>query len=125
MPDREKVIKGLEYCMGGCQVSCFKCPYRDPGEVPPDCLDNCTILQDAVDLLKESASGWTSVKDRMPENETIVVALVQYEVGWYHMLAWHDKRGWHSSAEEFQESDGDYVTHWMPLPEPPNGGQTK
>lgn len=53
MPDREKVIKGLEYCMGGCQVSCFKCPYRDIGEIPPDCLDNCRILQDAVELLKE------------------------------------------------------------------------
>lgn len=69
--------------------------------------------------------GWISVKDRMPENETIVVALVQYEVGWYHMLAWHDKRGWHSSAEEFQESDGVYVTHWMPLPEPPQEGKAE
>lgn len=53
MPDREKVIKGLEYCMGGCQVSCFKCPYREIGHQPPDCLDNCMILQDAVELLKE------------------------------------------------------------------------
>lgn len=56
MPDREKVIKGLEYCMGGCQVSCFKCPYREIGHQPPDCLDNCMILQDAVELLKENES---------------------------------------------------------------------
>lgn len=53
MVDRVKVIKGLEYCMGGCQVSCSYCPYRDIGDEPPDCLDNCRILHDALELLKE------------------------------------------------------------------------
>ena len=89
MTDREKVIKGLEYCMGGCQVSCFNCPYRDPGEVPPDCLDNCRILQDAMELLKEQPQ-WISVKDRMPPNDDTKVMTY-----------------------------GNPVTHWMPLPEPP------
>lgn len=52
-PDVKRVIAGLEYCMGGCQVSCFDCPYREIGQPPPDCLDNCGILKDAVELLKE------------------------------------------------------------------------
>lgn len=65
--------------------------------------------------------GWISVKDRMPQDETEVVILVQHRIGWYRALAWHDEFGWHSSAEEFVdgESESDYVTHWMPLPEPP------
>lgn len=45
MPDREKVMRGLEYCMVlGCDA---KCPYlKEPG---------CTrvLLQDALALLKE------------------------------------------------------------------------
>ena len=67
----------------------------------------------------QTVGGWISVKDRLPEKETLVLALVQYEVGWYRMLAWRDKKGWASSQEEFSEHDGDFVTHWMPLPELP------
>lgn len=52
-PDVKRVIAGLEYCMGGCQVSCFDCPYREIGQPSPDCLDNCGILNDVVELLKE------------------------------------------------------------------------
>lgn len=52
-PDVERVIAGLEYCMGGCQVSCFDCPYREIGQPSPDCLDNCGILNDAIELLKK------------------------------------------------------------------------
>lgn len=52
-PDVKRVIAGLEYCMGGCQVSCFDCPYREIGQPSPDCLDNCGILKDVVELLKE------------------------------------------------------------------------
>ena len=63
--------------------------------------------------------GWISVKDRLPEDETVVIAYVQHKIGWYRMFAWHDMYGWHSSALEFDDKESDYVTHWMPLPEPP------
>ena len=66
-----------------------------------------------------TVGGWISVKDRMPEDETIVIAYVQHKIGWYRMFAWHDMYGWHSSAPEFDDKESDYVTHWMPLPEPP------
>ena len=68
----------------------------------------------------QTVKGWISVKDRLPEDETIVLAVVCYEVGWYRMFAWHDKHGWHSSADEFDERiDGDYVAFWLPIPEVP------
>ena len=68
-----------------------------------------------------SKSGWISVKDRLPENETEVIIIVQHRIGWYRAFAWHDAYGWHSIAVEFCDGDSDLVTHWMPLPEPPKG----
>ena len=68
--------------------------------------------------------GWISVKDRLPEDETVVIAYVQHKIGWYRMFAWHDMYGWHSNAPGFDEEESDYVTHWMPLPEPPEEERT-
>lgn len=76
------------------------------------------IMEFAKDI--NVPTNWISVKRRLPEDETIVLAVVCYEVGWYRMLAWHDKHGWHSSADEFDERiDGDYVAFWLPIPELP------
>ena len=54
MPDREKVIKGLE-CHA--EVNCVECPYRDGWRT---CPFGETLLADALDLLKEQ-----EYKDRM------------------------------------------------------------
>ena len=64
------------------------------------------------------ASGWVSVTDAMPQDEMVVV-IVKHKIGWYWVPAWHDEFGWHSSAREFKDGESKYVTHWMPLPEPP------
>lgn len=66
-----------------------------------------------------TVGGWVSVKDRLPENETEVIIIVQHRIGWYRAFAWHDAYGWHSIADEFCDGDSDLVTHWMPLPKPP------
>jgi len=47
MPDREKVIKGLE-CHA--EVNCVECPYRDGWRT---CPFGETLLADALTLLKE------------------------------------------------------------------------
>ena len=50
MPDREKVIKGLEICVNMVpgKYDCYKCPYEIDGS---DCEINST--NDAIALLKE------------------------------------------------------------------------
>lgn len=50
MPDREKVIKGLERCSGGRLNPCFGCPY-DEEETDDFCED--ILMKDAIALLKE------------------------------------------------------------------------
>ena len=48
MPDREKVIKGLECCIGQCNY--HGCPYKDPCE---NANGVRSIMADALALLKE------------------------------------------------------------------------
>ena len=54
MPERGKVIKGLEHCR---KTSCESCPYNatDVKNSNPICLIN-EMLSDAITLLKEQ--GW-------------------------------------------------------------------
>lgn len=82
-------------------------------------MDICEMIDEAPTI-----GGWISVKDRLPENETEVIIIVQHKIGWYRAFAWHDEYGWHSSAEEFGDGESDFVTHWMPMPEPPREAET-
>ena len=47
MPDREKVIKGLEICTTR-PCYCTDCPYKKEC-----CLDSQNVMEDALSLLKE------------------------------------------------------------------------
>lgn len=47
MPDREKVIKGLEICTSR-PCYCADCPYKKEC-----CLDSQNVMKDALALLKE------------------------------------------------------------------------
>ena len=49
MPDREKVIKGLEICMD-INGNCYDCPYTENGEDPECC--GRQAMTDAIALLK-------------------------------------------------------------------------
>lgn len=51
MAELQKVIEGLEYCTGP-MAKCGYCPYHS-GDEMPNSLDDCGILKDAIELLKE------------------------------------------------------------------------
>jgi len=56
---------------------------------------------------------WISVKERMPEDGKNVLA---YEGGGFYFLDWCCDGDWVVASESTA-----VVTHWMPLPEPPEG----
>ena len=79
----------------------------------------------AIDQLKQLGVGfgekingklpkWISVEERLPEEETSVLIC-----GWgYVDIGWIIDGGWRS--EYINDYSADEITHWMPLPEPPD-----
>lgn len=73
--------------------------------------EGCRKVLEAID--KDVCCGWISVKDRLPEPHTNVLFFGRYGffTGWYSDFM----RKWRTDeCSEVLE-----VTHWMPLPKPP------
>ena len=141
MIDRTKIIKGLEYHLKKLSVgkTCFECPYwgDNPCEIQ--------LIADALILLKEQKaerSDWVSVEERMP------VELHSIFWPWYGKKKWNNAM-WREQSDKVlvtvafkdrtrfvttgETHDGVWhttisrtldpiVTHWMPMPEPPENG---
>ena len=58
---------------------------------------------------------WVSVTDRLPQEHSKVLCFVH---GGFPMILRRVKDGWYST-ETSQEYFTCFVTHWQPLPEPP------
>ena len=58
-------------------------------------------------------SEWISVKDRMPDTNTRVLA---FAYGQVQFGEWDGNQLWFGDEYSWQP---EYVTHWMPLPQPP------
>lgn len=74
MPDREKVIRGLECCIGQCNY--HGCPYKDPCE---NANGVKSIMADALVMLKEQQQQiWEFqdqveyLTDKLKEQEAVV-----------------------------------------------------
>lgn len=76
------------------------------------------LLKENGDLIPMDQQ-WISVKDRLPEAGETVLCLMPSKECW--VATWNevDDRMW--SDGEWWASET-FVTHWMPLPEPPKGG---
>lgn len=72
----------------------------------------------AVALLEqEREKAWTSIDDRLPDNDLLVLIAVNDDDTWtgYHINgAWRYADGFPIDKER--------VTHWMPMPTPPTKG---
>jgi hypothetical protein len=80
--------------------------------------------QDKAGKLIEDAptvNGWISTNDRMPENDKDVLVWLygDYCIGRYDQDPDNLHMRWKFESFNLYEDDMSYITHWMPLPEPP------
>ena len=75
-----------------------------------------TLLDNGV-----TVQEWISVDDRLPEAGGYVVCIAKRNPfsRFMPMVARIEKNGWVNPMTEQYISE---VTHWMPMPQPPNGG---
>ena len=138
MPDREKVIKGLEVCFDSSK-ECHGCPYI----ATPYC--KTTLRNDVTVLLKEQESvepnEWIKCSDEMPEEQETIFAkfkgtdkwspamfaqssedvrvVIVFADGTRRVSHSHTIDGkWECEKSPLKRT----VTHWMPNPKLPQEG---
>ena len=127
----EYLINKLRYC--GNAVSCLRCPYWGGCEGSKEDLIKAANaieeLRKAVLRLEDESgiydelptvyiypTNWIPVTERLPECYTWVLVFAEtHEVAFN---AFYDGTQWTDAV-----LNGLIVTHWMPLPEPPTGGE--
>ena len=124
MKTREEIKTGLEYCSQNVPYPCNGCPYeRD------ELLENawrCNLNADVlayIQQLEAKVPKWISVEERLPSSKKPYANVIVRTRNGRVLPGFHnDEYGWYAMSEEENYCDlivGDRVTHWMPLPEPP------
>lgn len=94
----------------------------DAGKVmnSPEKQDSCEHILDMEKMVDvNSSSGWISVKDRLPETNELCIVYTEFRAivpALYGNESWifDEGQGWLEKALS-------YVSHWMPMPKPPEG----
>ena len=114
MDIRDKVLKGLEYCINKCRCPESKCPYCNLPEV--ECQK--ALLTDAYILLKSGCFRyWNNVKYLVPENENEVFVCTRSKNGSRNI-----DKGYYTDGRWAHRGTAE-VIYWMPLPELPEKNQ--
>ena len=120
MPDLEKVIKGLECHQidKDHRINCSDCPYHCD-----EFMNGLNELHnDAILLLKEQEGHWIPVTERLPEDDTdILVYCVDGEES--RIVAVNYANGVWFDCIFNTVMVVKNITHWMPLPKPPQEGR--
>ena len=67
------------------------------------------------------ANEWVSVEERLPKSQEDVLVVAFWHEHWQTMIGWHSDMGkkWRVITPHGEREPGG-VTHWMPLPAPPD-----
>lgn len=124
MKTPDEIKKELERCTNyTCGFPCEGCLYGiDAEKVEPDCVD--ALLKDAlayIQQLEAAQPKWISVEERLPDDRGNFITKIHCDNGdWIEMntFDYMEKEWWHDAVDRTVEAT-EFVTHWMPLPEPP------
>ena len=110
MKSPEEIAKALHLCYNP-PSSCDDCPYDEC----KDCVE--VVARDAEECIRALVNKlprWISVEEKLPKRGAIVLCYTKY---FYEVLQWDDDaEQW---VGQYSVNAKHYVTHWMPLPEPP------
>lgn len=121
MKTPEEIEKGLETCIGKCTGNKPHCPYHSCGD---GCMDS--MHRDAIALIQQieaQVPKWSDAKSNPPKKSGKYLVWIKCEKG-----TWAEEGDYAAEEAEwshdryhdgFAEVSTDFVTHWMPLPEPP------
>lgn len=122
----ERIVKSLRSCMR-LEEPAFECIEMDGGCC--DSIGRCIphLMDDTANAIEELARrneqfmytplpAWIPVTERLPDIGEEVLCNCRARI--LFVLAW-DGTHWHEGTDRYYM--GSFVTHWMPLPEPPKG----
>lgn len=132
MKTPEEIKKGLECCS---VVACGSCPYEyycnlENGyvKISNDALAYIQQLENHIGELTEKVSQfeaahpkWVSVEERLPDDRGDFITKIHCDNGdWIEVntFDYMEKEWWHDAIDHTVEATK-FVTHWMPIPEPP------
>ena len=123
MKTPDEIKKELERCTSYIYgfPHCESCLYGiDAEKAESDCVD--ALLKDAlayIQQLEAAQPKWISVEERLPDDRGNFITKIHCDKGdWIEVntFDYMEKEWWHDTVNCTVTK---FVTHWMPLPEPP------
>ena len=118
---KAKAIEVLNIGYSGCVR--FRETLRDEPDDFDSLNDLMIALLTAIDALEQN-NGWISVKDRLPDDEKryLICGLHgRIDIAYYQPIG--DKFSNHEPFWQGSNCRFTVVTHWQPLPEPPESAE--
>nr|DAL63960.1 MAG TPA_asm: Protein of unknown function (DUF551) [Caudoviricetes sp.] len=124
--EEKETVQSLRICSHRTDVqACTECPLFDNEDCMGDMMAGAADLIERLTAenvaLREKAPQWISVEERRPEPGKRVLATDGIFVGEAYRTSADTWRRYDGIA--MRDCIGSVVTHWMPLPEAPEGGE--
>lgn len=125
MKDREEIVSAFKQC--GLPGACLKCQYGTERE---GCY--AALKHDVLELLKEQPAKdtnvlgkWISVKDRLPDDASDVLAYYDDSTESRIIPANYYKGCWYDCVfnHPIEGLETGFIKYWMSLPKAPEGGK--
>ena len=111
----EEIVEANRHCS---RCFCDECAYFSAIECQTDLKRDCA---DLIKRLEAQQPKWISVEERLPERYTPVLGYIKKEdtEAYIAHVVVLDGGYWAKDTGVYYDDVGGFITHWMPLPEPP------
>ena len=108
----DELIKDLRICASTFCESCEKCSHSNEHG---DCYNGLKrSAADAIEELQSQLPKWIPVTERLPDYDKAVLCHCRANI--IETLCLENDGHWYGYSGRYMKG---FVTHWMPLPEPP------